>query len=101
MRRFSAEQRQAQKRQINELYERFYCGNSELPGEGEPAKYDATDSGIQGNMGMRECHFFSSRRLEARDRAKFWPPCLLPLRRAVGRRRRAFAHGTCQEHRVR
>ena len=50
MRRFSAEQRQAQKRQINELYERFYCGNSELPGEGEPAKYDATDSGIQGNM---------------------------------------------------
>ena len=48
MRRFTAEEGQAQKRQINELYERFYHGESEIPGE--PAKYDPTPAGVQGNM---------------------------------------------------
>ena len=48
MRRFSAEERQAQKLQINSLYERFYRGMPEA--SGEPAKYDPTPAGIQGNM---------------------------------------------------
>lgn len=48
MRRFTREERLAQKRQINELYERFYRGNPASPGE--PAKFDATPAGIQGNM---------------------------------------------------
>lgn len=47
MRRFTAEERQAQRSQINELYDRFYCGK---PGTGEPAKYDPTPFGVQGNM---------------------------------------------------
>ena len=48
MSRFATEEKQAQKRQINELYKRFYLGKPESPGE--PAKYDATPAGIQGNM---------------------------------------------------
>jgi hypothetical protein len=47
--RFSKDETRAQKQQINELYDRFYARKGEQP-KGEPAKYDVTPAGPQGNM---------------------------------------------------
>ena len=49
MRRVTPEERAAQKKQINELYEKFYGGEG-TPKQGEPAKYDVTAAGPQANM---------------------------------------------------
>jgi hypothetical protein len=48
MRRFTSQEKQAQKKLINDLYDRFYLKKSKSPGM--PAKYDMTPAGPQGNM---------------------------------------------------